>query len=275
VTEHHYIMEHNEEAIRLDQKTGSEAVRKQSLWAGIQPGMRVADVGCGSGITTRYLHQLIQPLGETVGIDASESRIRHAAKHYSENGITFVCRDFYKPLQNLGKFDFVWVRFVLEYHRAHSRDIVKNLADILAPGGILCLIDLDHNCLNHFGISERLEQAISGVMSCLEKDHDFDPYAGRKLYSFLYDLGFDDICVDLGCHHLIYGPLKEVDGYNWAKKVEVAAKNSGYRFDQYQNGYDGFLEEFKSFFADPRRFTYTSLISCRGRKPISLADTAG
>ena len=265
----HYIMEHSEEAIRLDLKTDSEAVRKQSLWAGIQPGMRVADVGCGSGIATHYLHQLIQPEGEIIGIDASESRILHAATHYTGDGISFVCRDFYKPLQDLGRFDFIWVRFVLEYHRARSREIVANLTEILSPGGILCLIDLDHNCLNHFGLSGRLEHAISGVMSSLEKDHDFDPHAGRKLYSFLYDLGFDDIAVDMGYHHLIYGPLKEVDAYNWAKKVEVAAKNSGYRFDEYHNGYDGFLEEFRSFFADPRRFTYTPLISCRGRKPSS------
>ena len=267
MTQYHYIMEHNEEAIRLDLKTDREAVRKQSLWAGIQPGMRVADVGCGSGITTSYLHQLIQPEGEIVGIDASESRIRHASEHYTENGISFFCRDFYKSLQDLGRFDFIWVRFVLEYHRAQSRDIVTNLAEILNPGGMLCLIDLDHNCLNHFGLSVRLEQAMSGVMNSLEKDQDFDPYAGRKLYSFLYDLCFDDICVDLGWHHLIYGPLKEVDAYNWAKKVEVAAKNSGYRFDEYQNGYNGFQEEFRSFFSDPRRFTYTTLISCRGRKP--------
>ncbi|MDP2790267.1 MAG: methyltransferase domain-containing protein [Rectinemataceae bacterium] len=260
-------MEHNEEAIRLDLKTDSEAVRKQSLWAGIQPGMRVADVGCGSGITTRYLYQLIQPAGEIVGIDASESRIRYAAEQYAENGISFVCRDFYKPLQDLGRFDFIWVRFILEYHKAFSSEIVKNMEQILTPGGIMCLIDLDHNCLNHFGLSDRLAQTISGVMCTLEKEHDFDPYAGRKLYSYLYDLGFDDISVDVGCHHLIYGPLKQVDAYNWAKKVEVAAKNSGYRFDQYQNGYEGFLEEFGAFFANPRRFTYTTLISCRGRKP--------
>ena len=263
----HYIMEHTEEAIRLDRKTDSESLGKQSLWAGIQPGMRVADVGCGSGITTSYLHQLIQPDGEIVGIDASESRIRHAAGQYAAHGISFVCRDFYSSLQELGRFDFIWVRFVLEYHRSQSREIVKNLKEILAPGGILCLIDLDHNCLNHFGLSGRLEQSISEVMSCLEKEHDFDPYAGRKLYSYLYDQGFEDICVDVGYHHLIYGPLNEVDAYNWAKKVEVAAQNSGYRFDQYPNGYEGFLEEFRLFFADPRRFTYTPLISCRGRKP--------
>ena len=264
----HYIMEHADEAIRLDLKTDSAALKRQALWAGIQPGMRVADVGCGSGITTHYLHKLILPEGLIIGVDASESRIRHANEHYKKEGIEFICKDFYQSLIELGGFDFIWVRFVLEYHRSKCVDIVSNLSEILNPGGILCLIDLDHNCLNHFGLSARLEKAITGVMEKLEKENDFDPYVGRKLYSFLYDLGFDDIAVDVDYHHLIYGNLNEVDGYNWTKKVEVAAQDSGYLFEEYSGGFEEFLKEFRLFFADPRRFTYTPLISCRGRKPL-------
>ncbi|NVN91667.1 MAG: methyltransferase domain-containing protein [Desulfuromonadales bacterium] len=265
----HYIMEHDEEALRLDLKTGSEDLNRQALWAGIRPGMRVADVGCGSGKTTEFLHKLVQPHGTIVGIDASETRIGHATAHYGKQGIEFVRKDFYQPLVDLGTFDFIWVRFVLEYHRSKSLDIVDNLSNILNPGGILCLIDLDHNCLNHYGLPPRLELAIFGIMDALEKMHDFDPFTGRKLYSFLYDLGFEDITVDMGYHHLIYGTLNNVDAYNWTRKVEVAARNSGYPFHEYEGGFGEFLEEFKRFFADPRRFTYTPLIACRGRKPLT------
>jgi SAM-dependent methyltransferase len=264
-----YIMEHRDEVFRLDIKTGGEAIAKQATWAGIRPGMRVADVGCGSGKTTGFLYDLIQPGGEIVGIDASETRIRHAAEQHGKEGISFIQRDFYQPLDGLGGFDFIWVRFVLEYHRTGSAEIVANLGRILNPGGILCLIDLDHNCLNHFGLPPRLERAIQGIMTELETRHDFDPFMGRKLYSFLYDLQFTDIAVDMGHHHLIYGPLKEMDSYNWTKKVEVAARNSGYPFTEYEGGFEEFQEEFRRFFTDPRRFTYTPLILCRGRKPLT------
>ncbi len=263
----HYIMENDEEAIRLELKTDSPSITRQALWAGINPGMRVADIGCGTGKTTSYLHKLIQPNGTIIGIDCSEARIHHAVEHYREDGVEFACKDIYGPLDDLGKFDFVWVRFVLEYHRAKSSDIVRNLAEIVKPGGILCLIDLDYNCLSHFGLSPRLEKSINGIMDTLEKDYDFDPYAGRKLYSYLYDLGYQDIDVAIAQHHLIYGELHEIDAYNWTKKVEVAAQRSGYRFDEYRGGYEEFFEEFKRFFSDPRRFTYTPIISCRGRKP--------
>ena len=264
-----YIMEHEEEAIRLDLKTDIQRITHQARWAGIRPGMRVADIGCGSGKTTSYLHRLIQPDGEIVGVDASVSRISHATDNYGANGIEFVCRDMNEPLDDLGEFDFIWVRFVLEYHSSKSRDIVSNLTQLLRPGGILCLIDLDNNCLSHFGLDSRLENTVCGIINTLERDFDFDPYAGRKLYSYLYELGYREIAVDAAAHHLIYGELDEVDAYNWGKKVEVAAKKSGYLFDEYAGGYDDFVEEFRSFFADPQRFTYTPIISCRGIKPLA------
>jgi len=262
-----YIMEHEEEALRLDLKTDSQSVTRQAQWAGIRPGMRVADIGCGSGKTTSYLHRLIQPGGEVVGVDASASRISHAAEQYVANGIEFVCRSMFEPLDDLGKFDFIWVRFVLEYHCSKSREIVSNLTRLLKPEGILCLIDLDNNCLNHFGLNARLERTVCSVIKLLEKDFDFDPYAGRKLYSYLYNLGYREIAVDAAAHHLIYGELDEVDAYNFGKKVEIASKISGYQFDEYDGGYDEFVEEFRNFFADPQRFTYTPIILCRGVKP--------
>ena len=53
-------------------------------------------------------------------------------------------------------------------------------------------------------------------------------------------------------------------------KVKAAARNSGYGFEEYGGDYKKFFEEVESFLADPRRFIYTPLISCRGRKPLVL-----
>jgi hypothetical protein len=112
-----------------------------------------------------------------------------------------------------------------------------------------------------------METAMKGVMDRLEQNADFDPYVGRKLYSYLYDLGFSEIRVSLSAHHLIYGPVKKNDLFNWVKKIEIAARQSGYDFKEFQNGFEGFYAEFKRFFCDPRRFTYTPVIVCRGKKP--------
>ena len=264
-----YLMESDEEALRLDLKTDGKIVEKQATWAGIKPGMRVADLGFGSGKTSFYLHKLVQPNGEVVGVDIAEERIKYAKKHYRKKGIKYICRDIRDPLDDLGLFDFLWVRFVLEYYRSESFNIVKNISSILKPGGIICLIDLDYNCLNHFGLSKRLKRTIYGLTKDMEKNADFDPFVGIKLYSFLYDLGYQDIDVSMAPHHLIFGELKERDAFNWTKKLEVAVKRLGYEFKEYKGGYEEFFEEFKKFFFDPRRFTYTPLISCKGHKALS------
>ena len=262
-----YLMEHAEESLRLDMKTDNAVTGEQARWAGLAPGMSVIDIGCGPGKTTAMLGELVQPGGRAVGVDFSEERIAFAREHYGSDTVSFERCDLYQPLNYLGQFDFAWCRFFLEYHLTHCFQLVQNMSEAVKPGGILCLVDLDYNCLSHFGHSPRMERAVAATIRSLEVNDDFDPYVGRKLYSFLYDLGYEDIDVQVGAHHQIFGELKQVDEFNWTKKVEVAAKRSGYGFDEYAGGYEEFLEEFRSFFANPRRFTYTPIISCRGRKP--------
>ncbi len=263
-----YFMESDQESLRLQLKTDTEKVENQAVWAGIQPGMRVADIGCGPGITTYHLHRLVQPKGSAIGVDISEDRIRYAKEKYCNKGIDFVHTDFREPLTDLGLFDFVWVRFILEYFRSKSFEIVKNVSKILKPGGILCLIDLDYNCLNYYGIPEQIENTIRNIIYFLEKDADFDPYVGRKLYSFLYDLGYQEINVECSHHHLIYGELNDVDLFNWSQKAKMVAKKSIYSFDEYKGGYKEFISQFARCFKDPRRFAYTPVICSRGQKPV-------
>ncbi len=264
-TANNYLMEHEEESYRLDIKTDPKSVQQQALWAGIQPGMRVADLGCGPGKTSYFLNKLVKPDGETVGIDNSEQRIAYAKKKYQDGKLNFELGDIRQDLSLFGKFDFIWMRFVLEFYRSTGFELVKKVISLLNPGGIICLIDLDYNCLTHYGLPRKLSASIQGVIHQLEKKAEFDPFAGRKLYTYLYDLGLADIEVTMAPHHLIYGELKDVDAYNWTKKVEEAGKNSGYRFDDFEGGYNEFFREFKKAFKDPRRFTYTPVIACCGK----------
>ena len=262
-----HLMEDDEESYRLDIKTDGSVVEDQASWAGIRPGMRVADLGCGAGKTTFHLNKLVQPQGGTTGIDFVEQRIRYAKSHYSFKGIEYAVRDIREPLEDLGTFDFIWIRFVLEYYLAESFEIVKNICRILKPGGIICLTDLDCNCLRHFEIPPRLEKAVGKIIKNLEDNFNFDPYAGIKLYSYLFDLGYEEIDVRVTPHNLIFGELQHKDEFNWTKKFEFAAKGSGYQFEEYDGKRDEFYREFRTYFSDRRRFTYTPMISCRGRKP--------
>jgi len=267
---HSYLMENDQEAFRLDIKTDPEAVREQALWCGIRPDLRVLDAGCGPGKVTSILYETIQPGGSILGVDYSRERIDHAKKHYSSGkpGIDFGFHDLRGPLENAGLFDLIWVRFVLEYNRTESINIVKNLTACLKPGGRLCLLDLDYNCLSHYELPHEMEEILLQGMAMVEKVHNFDPYAGRKLYSYLYDLGYEDIRMDLRAHHLIYGKTKEPDLFNWTKKLQMASQKASNVFERYPGGHKKFFTDFVRFFNDPRRFTYTPLILCKGMRPF-------
>jgi ubiquinone/menaquinone biosynthesis C-methylase UbiE len=265
-----YLMESEDEAIRLEVKTDPVALRRQALWCGVKPGMRVLDAGCGVGKTTALLYEMIQPEGSIVGIDFSEARITYAEEHYGgKKGIEFCRQNLNESMTGLGEFDLIWVRFVLEYFRRESLDIVRKLKNCLKPGGTLCLIDLDYNCLSHYELPSKIAELLPKIMALSDEKYNFDTFIGRKLYSFLYDSGLENIEINLEAHHLIYGPAKETDIFNWTKKVEMAAKKVNYLFNEYEGGCSAFISDFERFFLDPRRFTYTPMLLCKGIKSSS------
>lgn len=263
-----YLMEDPEEAYRLELKTNPSDIRKHAEWFGIGPGARVLDVGCGSGKTASILSEIVQPGGEVVGIDFSEDRIRYAAEKYRENkNLSFRTMDITREIDSLGEFDFVWVRFLLEYFQKEARDIIQNLITCLREDGSVCLMDLDNNCLSHYPLSEEMEKILKRLVNTMSGHYNFDPYVGRKLYTYLYELGFRDIQIDLTAHHLIYGDLRSQDQYNWIKKLEMISRKAKDVFSDYPDGFKGFFDDFRKFFSDPKRFTYTPLILCKGKKP--------
>jgi len=263
-----YLMEHPDEALRLDIKTDPDAVREQALLCGIGPGARVLDVGCGSGRASSVLHEIVGPEGEVVGVDYSEARLGYARQHFCKKpGISFHVADFTHPMPDLGWFDFIWVRFVLEYFLREARDIVANLSNNLEPDGRLCLLDLDHNSLNHYPLPKEMDAILNAAFVRSAEQLNFDPYAGRKLYSYLYDQKYRDIRVNMVPHHLIYGELRPQDEYNWTRKFYVSASKYQDVFESYPGRIDGFFEDFHRIFKDPRRFTYTPMIICSGMKP--------
>lgn len=264
--QNNYLMENNVESYRLDVKIDTESIRRQARWAGIRPGMRVADFGCGPGKITSVLYDLVQPGGTVVGVDDSVDRLEYAREKYGREGIEFVHGDITRPLDHLGDFDFIWVRFVLEYYLSKSFSMVENFSRCLKPGGIICLLDLDHNPFNYYGTSTRLDRTFKQIMKELEENKDFDPYVGRKLYSFVYDLGFENIDVCVENHRVTFGKVDELEVFNMLKKIEVVPGKINFKFKDYEGGYAEFHAETLAFLSDPRRFAYAPLIVCRGSK---------
>jgi SAM-dependent methyltransferase len=139
--------------------TGSAAVRrlhvlhdvyspvgKRVLYqAGLKEGMKVADFGCGVGVVTRMLAQMVGPSGSVTGIDVDGAQLEQAAKLCGGEGLKnteFVEATAYDTGLPRNAFDLAYCRFLL-LHLADPAACLREMSAVLKPGGILVVEDGD------------------------------------------------------------------------------------------------------------------------------------
>lgn len=113
--------------------------------AGIGPGMRVLDVGCGGGDVSFLLAELVGCDGAVVGIDQSAQVLERAGQWTPAKGAampSFVACDLHALPASLGLFDAVVGRRVLMYS-ADAVKAVRGLARLLLPGGVMAFQEHD------------------------------------------------------------------------------------------------------------------------------------
>jgi len=99
------------------------------------PGMRVVDLGCGTGELTRLLHQRLQA-SETLGLDSSEAMLRGSAA-FAGDGLRFERGDV-AEFHAAGRYDLVFSNAVLHWLPSHEA-LLERLGSALAPGGQLAV----------------------------------------------------------------------------------------------------------------------------------------
>src|SRR5436305_10478881 len=65
----------------------SPAGKRILLQAGLTEGMRVADFGCGVGVVTRMLAQIVGPSGSVTGIDMDGAQLEQAHELCAGEGL--------------------------------------------------------------------------------------------------------------------------------------------------------------------------------------------
>lgn len=113
--------------------------------AGIHPGMRVLDVGCGAGVVTEMLARRLGPQGEVVGIDTHAGALQRARSREPKAmhaPMRFVEADLHEVGASEGSFDAVFGRRVLMY-LANPAYALRKLRGALKPGGILAFQEHD------------------------------------------------------------------------------------------------------------------------------------
>jgi pimeloyl-ACP methyl ester carboxylesterase/SAM-dependent methyltransferase len=138
-------------------EVGRAQVRRLVEVAGLRPGDRVLDVGCGLGRTARALTEVLSPAGRYDGIDVvrdvvrwcqqnltrADPRLRfhHAAVEsglYSP-GAGVDAREYRFPFSD-ASFDFVVAESLFTHlAAAEARHYLSEIGRVLRPGGIACV----------------------------------------------------------------------------------------------------------------------------------------
>jgi ubiquinone/menaquinone biosynthesis C-methylase UbiE len=111
----------------------------------VQPGMKVADVGCGTGYFTFRLGKAVGPKGKVFALDVSADAlkpVRERAEREKPGSIEVIQSEARKTGLRPLSLDAALVCLVL--HEASAEDrlpLVRDVARALKPGGFLFVID--------------------------------------------------------------------------------------------------------------------------------------
>jgi len=119
-----------------------DATRRALMDCGIATGMRVLDVGCGSGDVTRLAAALVGPSGSVLGVDMNAESVESARERAQRLGIenvTFEVGDaasFPRP----HSFDALVARFFL-MHQPSAAKTLAEVARAVRPGGAVMMLE--------------------------------------------------------------------------------------------------------------------------------------
>jgi ubiquinone/menaquinone biosynthesis C-methylase UbiE len=136
-----YILGHSQAELRRLMLLASILVpitRRLLLEAGLRPGMRVLDIGCGTGGVSLLAAELVGPAGAVVGIDRSAEAVaaaRDRAEALGHHNVGFLEAEA-GAFDDPEPFDLAVGRYVL-VHQADPSSMIRSAAAHVRPGGIV------------------------------------------------------------------------------------------------------------------------------------------
>jgi SAM-dependent methyltransferase len=161
----------------------SQALLKK---AGLVKGMTVIDIGCGTGLMTKWLAEQVGDAGHVIAMDNSQCQLDLTKEYIESNkikNVSYLCRDINELLSSdLLNVDLIYSRLVL-VHNHNPRNVLQRIKMGSKAGTIFVF-----------------EEPITSKSECIPYSESFNQHL--KLYCGLGELAglnydFGNILVDL------------------------------------------------------------------------------
>ncbi|MDX3585057.1 methyltransferase domain-containing protein [Streptomyces europaeiscabiei] len=199
--------------------------RERELWtaAGVVPGARIADVGCGPGALSVRLADIAAPGGGVWAVDRDGDALAVAAALAERSGVPVHTSTGSADATALaeGTFDVVMLRHVLAHNGGREQSIVDHLAELARPGGTVYLVDID-------ATGFRLRGAPAAYDEMSERYHELhrrrgnDLAVGTRLDELLTAAGLEVIAYE--GHINVMTPPPGMRGPAWAARDALLAE---------------------------------------------------
>lgn len=170
-----------------------KAIREAYLDAlQIQPGERVLDVGCGTGVVTRTVAQRLGPSGRVVGLDPSPVLLSIGREIAEREGlaqqIEFRVGDVRRLPFDEATFDVVLAITALS-HSTDAEQAIPEMLRVVRPGGRIGIFDLDTPSWIITHPDRELTQRVAAAGSMIA----VDGMLARRLPGLLEAAGVEDV----------------------------------------------------------------------------------
>jgi len=181
--------------------------------AGIGPGMRVLDLGCGAGDVAMLAAELVGPSGSVVGIDRSPQVLAIAAERAQMSGLRHVAFEeaAAEAFVDHDAFDLVIGRYIL-IHQSDPVALLRAAARMVKPGGSIAFHELrlrqECQSLPNVPAWEMIDKLIRMAFASTLPHYD----AGDRLIQHFCDAGLPQ--PDLFCETHVWGGA-DAPHYAW------------------------------------------------------------
>ncbi len=190
---HRYALGHSEREIKrlsTQARVFEPFTLRMLQQAGLSPGMRVLDVGSGTGDVAFLCASIVGPAGEVLGMDRAPAAVETARNRAAEAGfqnVAFQIGDAAEVLPHR-PFDAIVGRLVL-MHQPDPVALLTNLSRRLRPAGIIAFQEFDISGAHSYPSLPTFEKGLEWISAAFTAAGT-DTRLGVKLHRIFVEAGF-------------------------------------------------------------------------------------